>query len=70
MYYNVALKAELSFNVYESPHSFFRSNTIRQRQQKPTLDVILLHVYFFQERDEVGSTFSCAILGPSQNISS
>lgn len=39
-----------------------------QRQQL-TLDVILLQVYPLQEGDEVGSTLSCAILGPSQNIS-
>lgn len=47
----------------------FKNSTIRQRQQKLTLDVILLQVYSFQERDEVRSTFSCAILGSSQNIS-
>ena len=42
---------------------------LQLRQQKLTLNVILLQVYPLQQRDEVGSTFSCAILSTSQNIS-
>lgn len=53
-------------DVYLSHRNCFKNS--RQGQQKLTLDVILLQVYPLQERDEVGSTFSCAILGSSQNI--
>lgn len=40
------------------------------RLRHSTLDVILFQIYSLQQRYEVSSTFSGAILGPSQNIPS